>query len=642
LRRFPESLTFEASHTMSLSPSFKDFRDYLPLARAVYPGESPSPHASQNVGGQGNGMTPARIQELLARLFCAAARGEGAIPLSEAALNPLEMGAVERLSELFILEERLLLLPRYAAQLQAMRGFFADRMAQASHRFEDEAVRAHLDALLPAETIRRGGIGEVLFDSLHQRLAVAALVDARVGVLTGGPGTGKTTTAAALLAVRRRLEPGLSAVGVLVAAPTGKAACRIGEALARATGHLHGLEEEEKSFLRSIRCVTLHRALEWGPEAPEKGGPFRRNRLRQLEARIVIVDEASMVDLSLMHALLEALPQEASLLLLGDSDQLKSVEVGGILAELVMRSAGALKRDGGFEARLSARLGVPTAAVEGAFAEGLPQGVAGNGLTPLAGLTFGLKYSRRAMNAPWILRFADIARPEASSTVAEVRQFLETDSSAGEHIRWWRQAASRQCLKHCGEFWKEWREIASGWTRLFSAESGALDAEGANAALQALGGFQLLCSTNGQVDVANDEGLRVLYGTRRPADAHLPHGCPILVTANNRALGLSNGDVGIALGRESGGHALVGLFAGNDGSPRVLTLAQLPPHQPAFALTIHKSQGSEWEQIAIQLPEGAESRLLTRNLLYTAITRSSRRIALFGPEETLASVLSTV
>jgi exodeoxyribonuclease V alpha subunit len=626
---------------MSLSPSLKDFQDYLPLARAVYPDESARQGAPQNGEGTGIGIAPARVHELLARLLCAAARGEGAIALSEAALSPREREALERLSELFVLEGRLLLLPRYAAQLEAMRAFFAGRLAQSSSRFEDGAVRAHLDALLPAETIPGAGPGEVLFDSLHQRLAVAALVDARVGVLTGGPGTGKTTTAAALLAVRRRLEPSLSAAGVLVAAPTGKAACRIGEALARATGHLRGLEPEEKTFLRSIRCLTLHRALEWGPEPPEKGGPFRRNRLRQLEARVVLVDEASMVDLSLMHALLEALPQDASLLLLGDSDQLKSVEVGGILAELVMRSALAPKLGGGIAARLSARLGVPPSAVDGAFGEGLPASVAGNGLTPLAGLTFGLKYSRRAMNAPWILRFAEIARPEASSTVAEIRQFLEREPGAGEHVRWVEQSASRQCLKHCGEFWKQWRETASSWTRLFSAENGALDVDGANAALQALGGFQLLCSTNEQVNTANAEGVRVLYGARRPADAQLPHGCPILVTANNRALGLSNGDVGIALGRESGGHALVGLFTGSDGSPRVLTLAQLPPHQPAFGLTIHKSQGSEWEQIAIQLPEGAESRLLTRNLLYTAITRSSRRITLFGPEETLSSVLAT-
>lgn len=626
---------------MSRSSSLKDFQDYLPLARAVYPLGATGTGIAETGGGQSCGITPARVRELLARLFCAAARGEGAIALAEVGLSPEERRGVERLSELFVTEGRLLLLPRYAAQIKAMRAFFADRLARVGRRFEDGAVRVNLDALLPAETIRGADSGGVLFDSLHQRLAVAALVDARVGVLTGGPGTGKTTTAAALLAVRRRLEPGLSAAGVLVAAPTGKAACRIGEALARATGHLRGLEEEEKTFLRSIRCLTLHRALEWGPEPPEKGGPFRRNRLRQLEAQVVLVDEASMVDLSLMHALLEALPQEASLLLLGDSDQLKSVEVGGILAELVMRSALSPKLDGEVASRLSARLGVPSSTVAGAFVEGLPAGVEGNGLPSLAGLTFGLKYSRRAMNAPWILRFAEIARPEASSTVGEVRRFLETEPGAGEHVRWVEGSASRECLKHCGDYWKQWRETASGWTRLFSAESGALDVNGANAALQALGQFQLLCSTNEQVEKANAEGVRVLYGARRPTDAQLPHGCPILVTANNRALGLSNGDVGIALGRESGGHALVGLFAGSDGTPRVLTLAQLPPHQAAFGLTIHKSQGSEWEQIAIQLPDGAESRLLTRNLLYTAITRSSRRIALFGPEETLASVLST-
>jgi exodeoxyribonuclease V alpha subunit len=626
---------------MSASPPPQDFQDYLPLARVVYPGTGAASSADT---GAGAGLAPARIHELLARLFVAASRGEGAVAVSETGLSEEEKGVLLRLTELFVLDGSLLLLPRYASQLRAMRAFFATRLAKPAGRFEDAEVRAHLDALLPAETVPDPASDGVLFDNLHQRLAVAALVDTRVGVLTGGPGTGKTTTAAALLAARRRLEPGLNAAGVLVTAPTGKAACRIGEALTRATGTLQGLAPDEKNFLQSIRCLTLHRALEWGPEPPEKGGPFRRNRLRRLEARVVLVDEASMVDLSLMHALLEALPEDASLLLLGDSDQLKSVEVGGILAELVLRSAWAGGLAQGLAPRLCARLGVSPDTVERAYREGLPAATPAAGGTtlsaPLEGLTFGLKYSRRAMHAPWILRFAEIVRPEGTSTVDTFRSFLRADPDAAKNIGWMEQAAAQNCLKFCATEWSRWLEQASGWTRLFSTGNGSLDALGANAALVALGRFQLLCSTNEQVGSANAAGVRLLYGKARAADGQLPHGCPVLVTANNRALGLSNGDVGIALGNQLNGPALVGLFAGSDGTPRVFTLAQLPPHQPAFGLTIHKSQGSEWEHIAIQLPEHADSHLVTRNLLYTAITRSSRRIDLFGPEEMLSGVLA--
>ncbi len=360
---------------------------------------------------------------------------------------------------------------------------------------------------------------------------------------------------------------------------------------------------------------------------------------------MVLVDEASMVDLSLMHALLEALPENASLLLLGDSDQLKSVEVGGILAELVLRSAQSRTLDNQTESRLCARLELPSDAVTGAFQEGLPSAAVRDAkecpdLQPLGGLTFGLKYSRRAMNAPWVLELAEIFRPETASGVEDVRRFLATSRGAELPVRWVEEAPTRECMEACEEAWNKWLQEASGWTSLFSPESSALDENAANQALRALGGFQLLCSTNEQVEHANAAGMRLLFGDRRPADAQLPHGCPILITSNNRAMGLSNGDVGIALGTEVRGPALMGLFPGSDGVPRIFTLAELPPHQPAFGLTIHKSQGSEWEQVAIHMPEQAGSPLLTRNLLYTAVTRSSRKIDLFGPEHALARVLA--
>jgi exodeoxyribonuclease V alpha subunit len=603
---------------------------FLHLARHIFPAQAAPP----------NGMSTGRIHELLARLLSAAARGEGAVSAEGVGLSPGERQALAGLSDLICVEDGLLLLPRYAAQLREMRSFFEARLMQPRAEWDHSSVRTTLDLLLPREVDTHPETGAVRFDSQHQRLAVAALVDARVGVLTGGPGTGKTTTAAALLALRHRLDPQLRAEHVLVAAPTGKAACRIGEAIKKSADHLRNLEPEEKDFLKSIRCVTLHRALEWGPEPPERGGPFRRNAGRKLEARLVLVDEASMVDLSLMHALIRALPEETTLLLLGDSDQLRSVEVGGILAELVARSVKAAVLPAPNLARLAERLGLPAPGVEAVFREGIPS-AARTALPPLEGLTVGLKHSRRAMNAPWVLRLAEATRPHSAAGLPEVQAVLNAEAqSTPRSLHWEQSRSARACLLHCKKSWQTWAEKAQFWTRLLAGSPAVLDTEMADGILRELGAFQLLCSTNAQVEEANTFGIRLLYGGKTAAGDQLPHGCPIIVTVNDRSVELSNGDMGIAIGSKPGEPAPVALFPGSDGAPRLLPIAQLPAHKPAFGLTIHKSQGSEWSHIVIQLPEDAGSEILTRNLLYTAVTRSSNRVDLWGPRAVLESVLA--
>ena len=151
-----------------------------------------------------------------------------------------------------------------------------------------------------------------------------------------------------------------------------------------------------------------------------------------------------------------------------------------------------------------------------------------------------------------------------------------------------------------------------------------------------LSAFQLLCGSNAQVDRANRRGQCLLWGTA-PAQSSqiLPHGCPILVCSNSHALGLSNGDIGVALGAGRGTAAQVAVFPELS---QPIPLAQLPEHKPAFALTIHKSQGSEWTEVALDLP-GEESELLDRNPIYTAVTRSSRGFHLFAEKNSLERIL---
>ena len=585
-----------------------------------------------------------RLRSVLAELMRRASAGIGSLPLTEAGLNADERTALEQWSDCIALEGSSLVLPRYAQQLREIRSFVEARLGSQAPRLPDAEVARHLEQILPPQQITGTGAGSVQnhFDNAQQRLAIAALVDAPVGVLTGGPGTGKTTTAAALLAVRHRMDAALTPHQVLVAAPTGRAASRIGEAIAQSAARLTGLNDGDRAFLKGIATVTLHRALEWGPEPPERGGPYRRNALRPLRVRVMLVDEASMVDLSLMHALIRALPPEASLLLLGDSDQLESVDVGGILSEFVQRAGQNRILPEALRDRLAARLGVHGQQVQAEYDQGLPHLPSENGGGALPGLVVGLRHSWRAMNAPWILDLAERVRPGGSQSRASVEECFDRHASTTEPIlTWHRESPERSRRIFCQERWKSWSELARTWTDLSHDSVPKSDSQGQarREALRHLGRFQLLCSTNHQVERANQAGTALLWskGSRPPSE--LPHGCPVLVLANQRSLGLSNGDIGIALGPIPGVPATLVLFPGADGVPRLIPRVRLPAHQPAFGLTIHKSQGSEWDSVALELPSNTESRLLTRNLLYTGITRSRRALDLFGTPESLDLVL---
>jgi len=537
----------------------------------------------------------------LARLLEASSRGVG--QLTRGDLGLMTTTALPDFA--FACDGDLVLLPRYASCWREVR-----QAVEARHRAprlavgSDAAIRSAIDAILPAQ--RDLVDGRVVFDNAHQRLAVAALADARIGVITGGPGTGKTTSAAALLAVRRRLDSGLAPTEVLITAPTGKAACRLAEALSRAAGQLP-LGEAERLFLRTLRPSTLHQALEWMPAPPERGGPFRRGRDLPLKARIIVVDEASMVDLELMAHLIRALPVEASLWILGDSDQLESVETGGVLAELVERGASGRLPDDVVQ-HWSARLGAPAQPIH---VDGLQVCAAAD---PLPGLVIGLRYSHRAKEAPWVLELAALVRPGHGGTLAAFLACCTRWQGEGRIRRHERRTSFHDL---CRERWSAWREGLAAW----SLTNLPIEQD----VRQRLGAFQLLCLTNAQVERANRIGCDLLWaGGPHRSQLALPHGCPLLVTVNNRALNLSNGDVGIALGQGPGHAAEVAVFPGRTVP---IPLIQLPRHQPAFGLTVHKSQGSEWRHVAIDLP-GDPGELAELNLVYTAITRSSGAVDL--------------
>lgn len=564
---------------------------FLPLARLA-------------LGSGYVGKERERWARPLAQLLEAASRGVGHLPLSQC---PIEKDAPD---EFFAVVAGNVLLARNAHFWGEVRQRVESLHRREFARLPDEQVARSLDAILP-RTRDRTENGHIVFDNSDQRRAVATLVDAPIGVLTGGPGTGKTTCVAVMLAVRKRIEPELGPDQVLLCAPTGKAACRLGDSIKTATARLR-LQPAERELLRAIEPQTLHRALHWGPVPPEQGGPFGRNGSRPLLHRIVIVDEASMVDLFLMTHLLRALGPEASLLLLGDADQLESVETGGILAELVERGVSSSPTREQKE-HLEARLNTPSTSSEHAN-----PGARSVAALPLAlpGLVVKLRHSYRAKDSPWILELAAIAKPGVRSTV---RQFIDCCQKHEPNLRLHR--SRRTLLGVCRTHWRRWREQSRDWYLPYQPDSNSVSAR--------LREFQLLCGDNAQVQRANQVGLAELWGVGSHSERFgLPHGCPVLVTQNRLALGLANGDMGIAIGPAPNRAAQVVVFPGR---AEPVPVAQLPPHQAAFAITIHKSQGSEWQRVAIDLP--SDSEVLDRNLLYTAISRSSGTLDIYADSE---------
>ena len=330
-------------------------------------------------------------RDALARLFEAASRGLGHLGAAELA------GPAGALPEHLIgtIDQRFML-PRQAAAWRQVRRFYTQRHHQRLELADDATIRAGLDAILPHRPDPSG------IDNAHQRLAVAGLVDAACGVLTGGPGTGKTATAATLVALRSLLDPDLDAGAVLLAAPTGKAANRLRQSLIAAAGHLH-LNPAQQALLDDLHPVTLHRALGWSPIPPERGGPFRHHAAHLLPQRLIIVDEASMADVELMAALSAAVAPDSALILLGDRDQLESVEAGGVLAEMVLRGASGQLTPAA-AATLTRRCDHDARTWREALDDGHQH-------QALPGLAYGLGHSWRARSAPWILELAALVRP---------------------------------------------------------------------------------------------------------------------------------------------------------------------------------------------------------------------------------------
>jgi len=461
-------------------------------------------------------------------------------------------------------------------------------------------VRHWLDQLFTHAT-REGGAD-------WQKIACAMATRGSLAVITGGPGTGKTYTVARLLALLFALEGEQAGqLRVALAAPTGKAAARlkqaIDDALEKLSGSLGGALPLRELADRMGGARTLHSLLGARPDTRA----FRHNAGNQLDVDVLIVDEASMVHLEMMAALLDALPGTARLVLLGDKDQLASVEAGSVLGDLCFDAQA-----GGY--------GAATAAfVEAASGQVIPPEFLGNA-GALAQQTVMLRQSRR-FGGP----IGQLALAVNNGDAEAARAVLRADS--GGQLHWNEAALQEDMLRLAVDGYRPFLELLRQ-----GAGAASHDAWAASV-LQAFEGFRLLCAVReGEWGVSglNDaiaQRLEEQGLLKRRSDWYV--GRPVMVTRNDYATGVYNGDIGLVL-PDPERPASLRVYFSDAGQVRSVLATRLRNVETAFAMTVHKSQGSEFSHTVLVLPREASS-VLARELVYTGITRARQHFTLLTP-----------
>src|SRR5829696_1836148 len=453
----------------------------------------------------------------------------------------------------------------------------------------------------------RGGDGDA-----GQRHAAAAAALRRLAVVAGGPGTGKTTTVARIVAL---LEEQAAAAGeppplIALAAPTGKAAARLQEAVHQQAALLDA-DPAVRERLLALTASTLHRLLGWRPDSHSR---FRHDRGNRLPHDVVIVDETSMVALSQMARLAEAVRPEARLILVGDPGQLTSIEAGAVLGDVVGPAAGAPHMSAGGRSTLERVTGAAVAAGPAAADATIGEGI----VVLRRGHRFGSAIDRLAR----AIRAGDADR--VAGLLAE----------GSEHVGWIAadvgDAESLERLAPVRD-----GAVAAGHAVVEAAREGD-----ALRALAELGAFRVLCAhRRGPYGVATwmprIEGWLSAALPSLGAEGPWYVGRPLLVTENDHGIRLYNGDTGVVVGGAGGRPAAA--FE-RQGGVVTFSPSRLAAVETVYAMTVHKSQGSQFGTAAVLLPEPG-SRLLTRELLYTAVTRARARLILVGSEQSVRAAV---
>jgi len=427
----------------------------------------------------------------------------------------------------------------------------------------------------------------------YQALATIAALRTGFTVITGGPGTGKTTTVAKVLALILDQD---QQARIALAAPTGKAADRLQAAVREAAARLT-LDDGVKAAMPQ-EAFTIHRLLGPLPDSPY----FRHHAQNPLPYDVVVVDEASMVDLALMAKLVDSVSEDARLILLGDRDQLASVQAGYVLGDLC---------DTGVEHAYSVAFAALVRDAAGFDIQG--QGPAGfqDCIIELKtnyrfGADSGIGRLSRQVNTGQCSLIESHNLPDLSFTPLPAAPLLK------------RQVKDL---------------IIQGYAPYLSSDNPAESLERLNA-------FQILCALKdgpygvGALNTLAEDVLEA-SGLIKPVGQHY-HGQPVLITRNDSRLHLYNGDVGIIF---KTGDGLKAFFTGPEGVPRTFSPGRLPEHVTVYAMTVHKSQGSEFGHVLMVLPD-RDTPVLTRELVYTGITRARTRLDLWAEPTVLQTAVA--
>ncbi|MBO4711675.1 exodeoxyribonuclease V subunit alpha [bacterium] len=420
-----------------------------------------------------------------------------------------------------------------------------------------DAIKAVLEKLFDEDAKKYGS------RNIEQQKAAETVIKHRFSVITGGPGTGKTTTVAKIIAGILSVCPKET---IILAAPTGKAAARMSEALSNETKKIEEADVIENADIleriKSIEGETIHRLLDWKFGKPEK------NRQNPITADLVIVDEASMVDIAMFSALLDALSEETSLILLGDKDQLASVDVGNVLADICTSR------------------------------ELLPDGTVSE-----------LKTSHRFEDHPAIGRLA--------SAVNGQKKASEIMDICKEHDLGFQEIKPETAKKEMGNIVSDAKEKY----KFLSDKS--LDPK---EILQKLNNFKILCPSKEDFFGVDNINRQIAEAFGKQPDT-VYNGRPVMITKNDYTNNLMNGDCGVILerNRETKAYFLQGENIAS------FDISGLTAFETVYAMTIHKSQGSEYISVHIILPE-REMPMLTKELLYTAITRAKEKVEITAKE----------
>ncbi|HOT27195.1 MAG TPA: exodeoxyribonuclease V subunit alpha [Candidatus Ozemobacteraceae bacterium] len=477
-----------------------------------------------------------------------------------------------------------------------------------------------------------------------QKTALAAALIRRFFVITGGPGTGKTSVVFTL--IRCLLQAGLKADRIALAAPTGRAAQRLGETLRIQLGLLR----EKKRHLpgdEMIECLeprTLHRLLGYSPSKLT----FSHSSENPLEADLILVDETSMVDTELMSRLLDAAPPEARIILIGDRDQLPSVEAGTVLADLV----GDVRQStfSHFMAmNINKILGLAPTAEAGFLTSGKT-----SGQSPMADRIAVLQTCHRANTTIIEAARAINGYCPGGDFTAHLRGIFPPGR---ENILEWRSPAewtsdgfSKEIAAWSAEFAKGSGNAFSDVIRSCLKEGIPMTGESLKPEHPLTGAFEFL--TRRKILTVYREGPFGVESINRLVSAQLRKQLPgegwgaffpgavVMVTRNDYRLELFNGDTGLVLPAKDGG--LFGVFP-RPGTILRVPVDELPGPEPAFAVTVHKSQGSEYDEVFLILPlppSDTAARLLSREIVYTGLTRAKHRVTLLADPETLHNACS--